>query len=418
MILIPDIHINAKYWEKILAKLEEIFANHSDKEVIFLGDYVYMFSFDRSYLLKLFALFVDLYKQGRTVKVIAGNHDWIQGHFVFEEGKQAFDIIWNHIQGSWSLQFVTQPLHWEKDNVLHIIIPYNDTLQEPPLSSVYDPECGRQGEYPELTAQIKTLRSSSKTAEQLSWLLNQIILTYYQTNKWHYEEIVLYHHYYIAGVQFPSIQSIFTFQNVAIHHSFLDLPKLKLISWHLHEPFSYANYLCCGSLWHVSSLERNVCKYFMTGEPTTWFEAHMIHINPRMVIDVDEWLIDDKILNDQKIATHIDNVLDRSIQSIQWPMIISSTSAVVPLSLVDLVITTKHNPKSIQLDDKLIHKLHTYHIQMSTDAISSEHFAATIKSDYLTSFSDRKQLLDEYLRFKYPHQQSTLVDFMHKYNIL
>jgi len=51
MIIIPDIHINTKQSVAILAKLEEIFAQYQDKEVLFLGDYVYMFSYDRASLI-------------------------------------------------------------------------------------------------------------------------------------------------------------------------------------------------------------------------------------------------------------------------------------------------------------------------------------------------------------------------------
>lgn len=71
MILIPDIHISAKQGDKILRVLENIFETHNDQEVLFLGDYVYMFSYDRAYLLKLFELFVKLYQQGRRVLVMA-----------------------------------------------------------------------------------------------------------------------------------------------------------------------------------------------------------------------------------------------------------------------------------------------------------------------------------------------------------
>ena len=71
MILIPDIHISAKQGDKILRVLENIFETHDDQEVLFLGDYVYMFSYDRAYLLRLFELFVKLYQQGRRVLVMA-----------------------------------------------------------------------------------------------------------------------------------------------------------------------------------------------------------------------------------------------------------------------------------------------------------------------------------------------------------
>jgi UDP-2,3-diacylglucosamine pyrophosphatase LpxH len=33
-------------------------------------------------------LFIELASQGKTLYIVAGNHDWIAGHFVFEEARQ------------------------------------------------------------------------------------------------------------------------------------------------------------------------------------------------------------------------------------------------------------------------------------------------------------------------------------------
>jgi len=64
-----------------------------ERTIIFMGDFVYQFSYDRKALLGLFNLFTDLYKQGKHVYVVAGNHDRIADHFVYEEARQAFNLI-------------------------------------------------------------------------------------------------------------------------------------------------------------------------------------------------------------------------------------------------------------------------------------------------------------------------------------
>ena len=170
MILIPDIHINAKYGNKILAKLEELFAKHKDDEVVFLGDYVYMFSYDRSYLLKLFKLFISLCKEGRKVKIMAGNHDWIQDQFVFEEGKhlrEMFEAGENTMKGS--LQFITQPTQWvDEMQTLHVVIPYNDRLEEPAESEFYDTKLLTFSEQTEVLESSRGLLESHKNGEKLS----------------------------------------------------------------------------------------------------------------------------------------------------------------------------------------------------------------------------------------------------------
>jgi UDP-2,3-diacylglucosamine pyrophosphatase LpxH len=94
MLLIGDIHINSKYKDKILSSLKSFLAGHpEEKNLIFLGDFVYHFSYDRNALLALYDLFLDLYQQGKTLYILAGNHDWLGSHFVFEEARKAFEIF-------------------------------------------------------------------------------------------------------------------------------------------------------------------------------------------------------------------------------------------------------------------------------------------------------------------------------------
>ena len=64
-----------------------------EKNLIFLGDFVYHFSYDRSALLALFELFLEFYGRGKNLYILAGNHDWLGNSFVFEEGKQVFDLL-------------------------------------------------------------------------------------------------------------------------------------------------------------------------------------------------------------------------------------------------------------------------------------------------------------------------------------
>lgn len=59
MLLIPDIHINTQYRDQIISKLSDIVTSHPDeKHIVLLGDYVYMFSYDRDALLALYKLLI------------------------------------------------------------------------------------------------------------------------------------------------------------------------------------------------------------------------------------------------------------------------------------------------------------------------------------------------------------------------
>lgn len=143
----------------------------------------------------------------------------------------------------------------------------------------------------------------------------------------------------------------------------------------------------------------------------------MIHINPKVVVELkaDQ---DNKSFQEEEFQEFVDLLIVRSQENIQGVMTTDIQTSPLILSSVDLTIKTQSNPKDVEVSESLRNQLHTFHVQMLMEEISSEHFIATVKSDYQNSFSDWKQLLHEYLHYKYPTQQSTLVDFLHRHKIL
>jgi hypothetical protein len=94
MLLIGDIHINAKYKDKILSAVRDFINAHPEEtNLIFMGDFVYHFSYDRTSLLEVYDLFLEYYLQGKNLYILAGNHDRLGNSFVFEEGKKAFQLL-------------------------------------------------------------------------------------------------------------------------------------------------------------------------------------------------------------------------------------------------------------------------------------------------------------------------------------
>jgi DNA repair exonuclease SbcCD nuclease subunit len=72
-----------------------------------MGDYMYMFSYDRQALGDLFDFFLELRRDGKNVYILAGNHDWLNQHFVYHEGKKVADIL--NDQAPNKLYFITEP---------------------------------------------------------------------------------------------------------------------------------------------------------------------------------------------------------------------------------------------------------------------------------------------------------------------
>lgn len=210
-----------------------------------MGDFVYHFNYDREALLALFQLFLEFFSQDKQLYILAGNHDRLGSSFVFEEGKQVFDLLLDQ-QTQGKLFFITKPLLTEIEGKDILFLPYVLDLN---LDG-----------YPELqefrTELIDGLLQSEHKNEQLSGKVNLLVKSYLSQ----YPNLILIHHYYLNNTKFPGYRSSFRFKDVALDEQLLENPGLKMISGHLHAPFIYKNYFCTGSLWASSPLESNQFK--------------------------------------------------------------------------------------------------------------------------------------------------------------
>lgn len=109
MLLIGDIHITTRVKDALLDQLRTFVAKHPDEQhIVFVGDYVYHFAYDRAASLALYSFFIELFEQGKTIYVLAGNHDWLTDSFVYAEAKKAFDLL--HGAHNNKLYFITEPM--------------------------------------------------------------------------------------------------------------------------------------------------------------------------------------------------------------------------------------------------------------------------------------------------------------------
>lgn len=128
------------------------------------------------------------------------------------------------------------------------------------------------------------LLASSNANEHLSGKLNSLLDQYIAKNP----DLTVVHHYYIANTPFPGQQAVFQYRDIALSPEFLDKPGVKLISGHIHMPFSYKNYLCTGSIWYTSPLEQNHHKFlFQWDTKTDKITAEQVSINPYVSVTLD-----------------------------------------------------------------------------------------------------------------------------------
>lgn len=296
MLFIGDIHLTSRIKNKLLSQLKSFVAQHNEeKNLIFLWDFVYHFSYDRNALLELYDLFLERYIQWKNLYILAWNHDWLGNMFVFEEWKKAFEIL-SKIQEKHDNEicFITQPIikdiEWKKICFLPAVLE----IDESKYQGIDDL---KTLEYLEmLQNKNKNIVFSAQLNLVLEWYTKQ------------YKDLIIVHHYYVEWTSFPGQQAKFGFKDRALSQKWLDKQWLLLISWHLHQAFAYKNYICTGSIRATSPLENEQIKCLRSRDWNvfTWWESSinyyfLIH-RPKELADLFECR--ERALNELDIKTH------------------------------------------------------------------------------------------------------------------
>lgn len=401
MLLIWDIHISSRYQDRIIDTLNNFVADYlNEKNIIFLGDYVYHFAYDRSALLALYDFFVKLFIQWKSVYILAGNHDRLGQHFVYEEAKKAFEIVNKSLKGEkkWEMIFITEPItrkiEWENILFMPYMLPWKIQIEDVSKKRSY-------------------LFASENKSERLSGHINEFIRQYIQDNK----DCTLIHHYYTNKTIFPEQKSKFSFKDVALSEEFLDIPTIKIISGHLHKTFIFRNYLCLWSVRSTSSLENNQIKcvaQYIPAEKKIIFQE--IAINPYLLL---EPLVSEKngifdFADNQNVvdAFYLWEVQKKLIQELKKQLQESSfwNTELKILSEKSL----RHITVSIKVPDLQYDKMDIYiqpELRKQLKDVKLKKHIATMPQmleklslhdkDFSTGYSDRKEILKHYLKQKY-----------------
>ena len=265
MLLIWDIHLNSRIKDKLLNSLKSFIQEHNEeKNLIFLGDFVYHFSYDRNALLELYDLFLELYTQWKNLYILAWNHDRLGNTFVFEEGRKAFEILSRMKNSDNEICFITKPfvkqIEWKNICFLPAMLEI-DEKDFPWIDDLKDEKYAEE---------MKSKNKNQTFSTQLNLVVERFVKKY--------SDLILIHHYYVEWVAFPWQKAKFAFKDRALSQHWLDYPNLQIISWHLHQAFAYKNYLCTWSLRATSPLEIDQIKYFWIWNDGK-FTAHETGIN-------------------------------------------------------------------------------------------------------------------------------------------
>ncbi len=403
MLVIWDIHVTSKYVQTIIDQIQLHVDKHPhQKNIIFVGDYVYHFNYDRKSLLMIYDFFVDLYESGKTLYILAWNHDWISWNFVFQEWKRAFDLI--NTDERW-IYFITEPtqvtIEWQECLMLPYYTPPVDTY----TTNAFD-----------------DLLSSEHSKEQISWRINSILTDQVQERRSSSSTtssiLRVFHHWYMVGTKFPWQFASFSYKSPGLSKQFFEVDDIRLISWHLHRPFVHRNYLCVWSTRHTSPLEINQQKYLFVLEADSHeTQAHHLQINPYLQIQseqiVDKSLVDHTIQTlkheqeelfddwDWTVQTHYDS--DTQLQKHSL-----SIQSQKPYSDMEELVTTE-----------LLQEVQDVKIKKYTKSLAEiVHSLDSSSKELEYRISDRKDLLKQYIEQKYPSESWKYLLQLEKMDIL
>ena len=388
MLLVWDIHLSAKIKDKVLNQIRLFIESRpEEKNIVFLWDYVYHFSYDRKALLELFQLFLELYEQWKTLYILSWNHDWLWENFVFEEWKKVFDLLqwW-----TWTIHFITKPRLTEIESEKILFMPFCLDLHE----SEYDVYDSWKDAF------TTVLQESKDKNEVFSWKLNQLV-NWFIKKEW---KLTIIHHYYTNKTKFPWYRSQFSYKDIALSETLFDNSDITLISWHLHAPFVYKNYLCVWSVWPTSSLESNQLKWlfkyskwefsFYSSQPLHYIETENIWAtNEETIVSIYNQYT-------QKLKT----ILESSNN------IILKDFNIAPLNIKDVSLTLKVKNLDFDkidevLDPALREKITDFRLKKDIQQVN-DLLEKLWKPDEekLQTFWWWQELLKEYIKRKFPEE--------------
>jgi len=415
MLLIWDIHLNSRIKEKLLSSLKSFIQEHNEeKNLIFLWDFVYHFSYDRNALLELYDLFLELYTQWKNLYILAWNHDRLGNTFVFEEWRKAFEILSRMKNSDNEICFITKPFVKEIEWKNICFLPAMLEIDEKDFPWIDDLKDEKYAE--EMKSKNKNLTFSTQ--------LNLVVERF--TKK--YSDLTLIHHYYVEWVSFPWQKAKFSFRDRALSQHWLDQANLQIISWHLHQAFAYKNYLCTWSLWATSPLEIDQIKYFWTWNDGK-ITAHETGINYYFMMERKTWTADlfsqeFKAISQNDIISHRKTVQDNvsknfESQSFQIENHFNDNLDMKNVSLSVSVEKLQYENMSEFIEPKLQQELQN--VQLKKNTTSTEKLLQQLESPDLSGkvgFWDWLELLKKFLKKQYPDDYEEYEKLLQEMKIL
>ncbi|MCS6982882.1 MAG: metallophosphoesterase [Candidatus Absconditabacterales bacterium] len=414
MLFIPDLHLEPKYSDRIISTLQTIIMNHPDDSIVFLGDYVYHFSYHKPSLLAFLSLCLSCAKQGKHLYILAGNHDWLGSDFVFQEAKIFLDHF-SHKNLAGSLTFITKPsittIQGQQIAFLPSCINPDDYALPHDDTRIYEENAVL---FPEIASWLETRDNAAPKNLRYSYAINNRLM-HHNT-----PDLMIIHHRYIGPCRLPGLKTSFRLDEGTLHAARLRHPARRFVSGHIHTPFALDNRVCLGSFWNTSQTEynhpkiwghRDTEKKILTLTPVTINPLIRLHIASIMSgADIsqhratcrDEWKR--TILSNNKRTIHCpDHVhLDNTAINVHLTLDPGTDPEAIPL-LSELTTTTAGLRRSFEKEQQH---------DNAVDALALDTHTLN------TSLLNRRDLLIERIKSKYPDSYETYYVLLQNLDIL
>ena len=385
MLFIWDLHFKMDKKEEIFKKLLEKIELIKPSNIVFLWDYVYHFAYNPKIIWDFFDFCLKLSKN-KKIFILAWNHDYIKWHFIFKEAEKALNLA------NTNLKIISLPKIEIINNTKFLFFPYfTDLVDEETILKVDKTLKSAQIKEKNILNKIFIKAYQNYKQEdnnlKISWSINIKFVEMYLLHK----PQVLVHHFYTENKIFPWQFSKFSFKNIALDENILDL-DMKIISWHLHQPFKYKNYICVWSFWNTSQLEENDTKVIFY-YPDNFYQ---IIINPYITIDSNDYNNINKEIILDKFEKNIIN-----IENNLWKNIIRDNFSIKNINLT--IKTNSFKTTEEKIDKKLIKEISNINYRQKINKLWNILDQLKIDNEQLAiSFSSWKQLAQEYIKKKYP----------------
>lgn len=404
MLFIWDLHIKTDKKSEIFSKLKEIIDNSDKENIIFLWDYIYHFNYNPKVIEEFFDILLEYSKNWKKIYILAWNHDYIKGHFIFAEAEKIAKL-WN-----FNIHIISQAEIKTINNKKILFFPFYTRIANEEEFIQTDKVIKKLTNHKYKDLIVKMFFTAYQNWKQdekwlkISWTINLDLINFLIKN----EDIdMIIHHFYTVNTSFPGQFAKFSYKNISLDDKIFEL-NLEIFSWHLHKSFKHKNYTCIWSFWNTTPLEENDTKIVLSYPD----KFQQVIINPYISFE----LKDEKEIDKNDIIKKWGEI-EKEAENLLWSSLIKDKFDIKKINLI--IKSQKFLDINEIINKNTLDKINsiTYR-QISKQKLWNILNNLEIDHEKLWySFDSWKQLANNYISQKYPEKKEEYFKILEKLDL-